>query len=39
MSADRISVGGEQRAGIELTNLDQQLGPDAGRQSVTWSTT
>ena len=30
MSADRISVGGEQRAGIELTNLDQPLGPDAG---------
>ena len=30
MSADRRSAGGEQRAGVDLTNLDQPLGPDAG---------
>ena len=30
MSADRSSVSGEQRDGIDLTNLDQPLGPDAG---------
>ncbi len=30
MSADRRSAGGEQRDGVELTNLDQPLGPDAG---------
>ena len=29
MSADRSSVSGEQRDGIDLTNLDQPLGPDA----------
>jgi hypothetical protein len=37
MSANRGS--GEQRDGIDLTNLDQPLGPDAGPRSVTWSTT
>ena len=30
MSADRSSASGEQRDGIDLTNLDQPLGPDAG---------
>ncbi len=30
MSADRRSAGGEQRDGVDLTNLDQPLGPDAG---------
>ena len=30
MSADRSSASGEQRDGIELTNLDQPLSPDAG---------
>ena len=30
MSADRSSASGEQRDGIDLTNLDQSLGPDAG---------
>ena len=30
MSADRSSASGEQRDGIDLTNLEQPLGPDAG---------
>jgi len=30
MSADRSPAGGEQRDGINLTNLDQPLSPDAG---------
>jgi hypothetical protein len=30
MSADRSSASGEHRDGIELANLDQPLGPDAG---------
>jgi hypothetical protein len=41
MSADRSSASGEHRDRIELANLDQQLGPDAGSTKrdpvITWT--